>query len=167
MKIHHLVVGCGLLVIAWGIALWLSSGNPVGDTEPQFGDSSVAPGQVIVFEDPNLEAAVREVIGKPSGTLLLGDVTGLTVLDASDWNIHSLEGMEHLMNLKKLYLAYNAVVDITPLAGLTNLEDLHLYSNPIEDIRPLAGLTNLEILDLRGNPGCQRPPSYTGEWYGC
>ena len=50
-----------------------------------------------------------------------------------------------------LYLEYNQISDIKPLAGLTNLTELYLSINEITDIRPLEGLTNLTKLSLARN----------------
>ena len=51
----------------------------------------------------------------------------------------------------ELYLGFNNISDLTPLAGLTNLTELVLYDNNITDLTPLAGLTNLMGLDLWEN----------------
>ena len=107
--------------------------------------------RVIAFTDPNLEAAVRESIGKPSGDILTGDVLGMRKLDASGKSITNLDGMENLVGLRDLSIHHNRISDLSPLSGLTNLQTLDLIDNQISDLSPLGGLTNLEFLDLSVN----------------
>ena len=105
----------------------------------------------VSFADPNLEAAVRAAIGKPTGEILVSDVAGLAVLDARWRGISNLDGIEHLTQLTWLYLGENQISDLTPLSGLTQLTDLGLGYNQISDLTPLSGLTQLTDLYLRGN----------------
>ena len=51
----------------------------------------------------------------------------------------------------ELYLGFNNITDLTPLAGLTNLTGLDLWENNISDLTPLAGLSSLTRLDLDDN----------------
>jgi Leucine-rich repeat (LRR) protein len=62
--------------------------------------------------------------------------------------ISDLSPLAGLTNLQELYLHNNQVSDLSPLAGLTNLQELSLYWNQINDLSPLAGLTNLQELSL-------------------
>ena len=56
-----------------------------------------------------------------------------------------------LRNLTSLYLYFNKIVDVKPLAGLSKLTKLDLHANQIVDVKPLAGLSNLTNLFLPGN----------------
>ena len=108
----------------------------------------------IGFEDPNLEAAVRNAIGKQSGQLMDTDVMSVNYLDASNCNISRLGGIEHLTGLTDLDLYNNRISDISPLAELTSLEWLNLYCNQVSDIRPLTanpGLGQGCTISLDGN----------------
>ena len=105
----------------------------------------------IVFPDPNLEAAVREAIGKLTGVLTNCDVLPLTVLDASNRGIVDLSGLEYCVNLQELDLRNNQISALSPLSGLNNLVYLYLRNNQIVDISPLSGLTNLISLGLGEN----------------
>jgi hypothetical protein len=107
--------------------------------------------QALSFPDPNLEAAVREATGKPTGPIYPSDLEGLTSLDASVRNIADLTGLEHCASLMELELWANQISDIAPLANLTNLIRLWLEWNQIGDLSPLADLTNLTVLDLYQN----------------
>jgi len=106
---------------------------------------------VVSFDDPQLEAAVRDAVDKPTGLLYACDVEPLTVLDARDRGISDLTGIDQLIGLQSLDLSANDIVDITPLAGLTGLQTLKLGRNAIVDITPLAGLTALQTLELYTN----------------
>jgi len=106
---------------------------------------------VVTFPDPNLEAAIREAIGKPTGDIYQVDLTLLTKLGASGRGIVNLSGLEHCIHLTELDLGWNAISDLSPISGLTQLERLHLGTNQIQTISPLSNLTNLTELCLEGN----------------
>jgi hypothetical protein len=117
------------------------------------GFSTPAFSQVVVnFPDANLEAIIRQAIGKPTGAIFDTDLEELTSLYAYGSAIGDLTGLEYCTNLTALLLYYNQITDICPLAGLTNLTWLYLYGNQISDISCLAGLTNLTRLYLTYNP---------------
>jgi Leucine-rich repeat (LRR) protein len=108
-------------------------------------------GDWVFFPDAELEAALREAIGKPTGRIYKSDLEELTSLSAAYRGITDLTGLEHCINLVSLDLHDNRISDISPLAGLTNLEWLDLSYNRIGDISPLAGLTKLKWLYLYNN----------------
>jgi Leucine-rich repeat (LRR) protein len=135
---------------------WPGPIEPWGDAPAEFGmvgepDLALKSSAPITFPDPNLEAAIREAVGKPTGSIYASDLAGLTVLDAMERGIDNLTGLEHCTSLTWLILDNNEVSDISPLAGLTNLAELDLYGNQISDVSPLASLTNLEWLSLIDN----------------
>ena len=107
---------------------------------------------VPLFEDSNLERAVRQALGRPQGRLTPEALSSLTELKARDENIRSLSGVEYLTDLWVLDLLWNnQIADVTPISNLTNLRSLNLGSNQIIDVTPLANLNNLETLWLWGN----------------
>jgi large repetitive protein len=106
---------------------------------------------VVHFPDPNLEAAVRNAIGKPTGEILTTDLVGLTHLSASSSGIFDLTGLEFAHSLEALTLNVNSISDLTPLQGLTGLTSLALGDNAISDLMPIQGLTGLTSLHLFGN----------------
>jgi len=107
--------------------------------------------ETVTFPDPNLEAAIRAAIGKPTGPICPSDLEGLTALGAYQKNITDLTGLDHCTSLTELDLRFNQISDISPLANLTNLTALTLWQNPLSDISPLAGLTKLWRLYLGSN----------------
>ncbi|MCY3787780.1 MAG: leucine-rich repeat protein [Gemmatimonadetes bacterium] len=104
-----------------------------------------------LFRDSNLEAAVRQIVGRPQGRLTPKDVASLTVLFATHSTIHSLVGLEHFAALQRLELDNNRIADLTPLASLTNLQTLVLRNNQIANVSPLAQSTTLQVLMLTSN----------------
>ncbi len=103
----------------------------------------------VVFPDPNLEAAVRDALNKPSGDVTCADMQSLSELKANRRAIENLEGLQNAVNLTTLDLAGNYISDLTPLQGLTNLTKLDLFYNTyVTDLTPLQGLTNLTYLDI-------------------
>jgi Leucine-rich repeat (LRR) protein len=106
---------------------------------------------VVIFPDPNLEAAIRGAIDKPSGDICESDLIGLTDLWASSRGISNLTGLEHCTDLTMLYLDWNEISDISPLSGLAGLDQLSLMGNQMSDISPLTSLTSLTGLNLNWN----------------
>jgi hypothetical protein len=107
---------------------------------------------VVVIPDPNLEAVIRETIGKPEGDITDTDLQTITQLDGHYRGIIDLTGLEYCTNLTWLNLDSNQIADITPLANLTALTELSLGFNlQITDITPLSNLTALTYLFLDFN----------------
>ena len=102
------------------------------------GDSS--PGG-ISFPAPNLEAAIREAIGKPSGEINQSDLEAITEFDtvSTFQHITNLTGLEYCINLEVLDLDNEEISDLSPIAGLTNLTVLNLSWNELSDISPISG----------------------------
>jgi len=105
----------------------------------------------VTFPDPNLEAAVREAIGKPEGTIQISELEGLNMLFAHDRGITDLTGLEHCTSLTMLYLGNNQINDTSPLASLPKLGTLDLSNNQVSDLSSLASLPNIRILELGWN----------------
>jgi hypothetical protein len=107
--------------------------------------------EVVTFPDPNLEAAIRAAIGKPTGPIYISDAERIVYLYADQKNIADLIGLEYCTNLQDLRVHWNQISDISPLANLSNLATLDLDLNQISDISPLDSLTNLRCLLLFAN----------------
>ncbi|MFC1994995.1 leucine-rich repeat domain-containing protein [Chloroflexota bacterium] len=107
--------------------------------------------QIVTFTDPNLEAAIRNVISQSEGPIYIRELEKVTSLYACRKNIENLSGLEYCSNLKELELGENQISDISPLAELTELKELGLELNQITDVSPLASLIKLERLWLSGN----------------
>ena len=105
----------------------------------------------ISFPDQNLEAAIREAVGKPTGDIYESDVENLTSLYAAERDIVALTGLEHASSLRHLYLDSNNISDISPLANLSSLTDLYLGWNEISDMPQFGNLTGLTSLRLDSN----------------
>lgn len=104
--------------------------------------------EVIRFPDVNLDAALRTTLDREVGSIRVIDLEGLETFDASEAGITSLSGLEHAMNLERLFLQENNIVDISPLAPLRSLIALNLRDNQVADLTPLETVTALEELDL-------------------
>ena len=105
----------------------------------------------VYFPDADLEEAIREEIGKPTGDIYPSDLAEPLDLNASSRNISDLTGLEHCASLRWLFLNDNQISDISPLTNLTDLIVLDLDSNQISDISPLVNLTGLLNLYLDSN----------------
>jgi len=108
--------------------------------------------KAVTFPDENLEAAIRDALGKPTGEeITTAELAKLTTLSAESRGIADISGLEYCINLTELYLLESQISDISPLANLTNLTELSIWGNQISDISPLANLTNLTGLYLGEN----------------
>ena len=108
--------------------------------------------ETVTFPDENLEAAIRDALGKPVGEeIMTAELANLTTLSAPFSDITDLSGLEYCTNLTELTLAKNQISDISSLSSLTNLTELTLHGNQISDISALSSLTNLTELYLGEN----------------
>lgn len=109
--------------------------------------------QNIPFTDPNLRTAVAFALGlnDVQAPIPCSLATQITQLNAQQFQISQLDGIEFLVNLRILLLRNNTIGDLTPLAGLTALEQLDLRNNFINDVGPLGNLPQLQVLDVTNN----------------
>ena len=108
--------------------------------------------KTVTFPDENLEAAIRDALGKPAGEEITAtELADLTMLWALFSDITDLTGLEYCTNLTELNIYGNQISDISPLSSLTNLSQLRLGGNQIGDISSLASLTNMILLYLGEN----------------
>ena len=106
---------------------------------------------VVTFPDPNLEAAIRLWMGKPTGDIYESDLAGLSDLNIVGGDITDITGLEHCTSLNRLSIVLNQISDLSPLSNLTNLTWLWAGANQISDISPLSNLTSLVHLELYKN----------------
>jgi hypothetical protein len=126
------------------------------DNAGNIGESSVITvtigDPIIKFDDSSLVEILKGHLRIPAEQPITKEkMKELKSLSAQSRRIYSLSGLEHAINLQKLYLSWNSISDITPLAKLINLQELYLDNNKISDISPLAKLTNLQKLILSAN----------------
>ena len=125
--------------------------NPIEDISPLSSLTNLTILWAVAFPDPNLAAAVRELIPGSTGPIYASDLEELTSLSVSERSVADLTGLGYCLNLRRLELYGNDITDISPLTALTELTLLYLNGNQITDISPLASLTNLTRLYLNGN----------------
>ena len=144
------------------------------------------------FTDPNFLAAVRQLIGKPTGDILAGDVAEITRINVSYENIQNIDGIQHFIVLESLNVSGN---ELTSLDTSSNTELMHLYAddnqlleinvkgnpelkhlhidtNQLLDIdvsknpvleQLIASFNNLTALDVRSNPALELLEVYENE----
>jgi len=130
----------------------------------------------VAFADANLERAVRDRLGIPSAPLTPADLAPMTWLEARNYGISNLAGIEAAANLDWLGLPENPgiadfasllqlprlnfldlnwcnVSNIDFVAGLPPMNGLHFSGGGITDISPLAWHPQLLQLNLAAQPG--------------
>lgn len=106
--------------------------------------------KTISFKDKAVEQAVREKLGKLTGSVSVADAKSIYRLSLPS-GVQSLSDLKYLTNLEYLNAKKLDMKDITTIGKLTNLRVLYLQRNQISDISPLKKLKNLQILSLNGN----------------
>jgi len=129
----------------------LAVAKEVCDEKDNNGDGNIDEDEVVVFADPNLEAAIRDAIDKPSGDILNNDLCELTELFHAELNIVNLSGIEYCVALTELSFNESQITDISAISGLTKLTTLDLSDNQITDISAISGLINLTKLHISSN----------------
>jgi formylglycine-generating enzyme required for sulfatase activity len=104
--------------------------------------------QEVSIPDLNLNAAIRETLGKPAGPLTQPDMLGLTNLSAIFRNITNVQGLEAAQNLVSLDLQDNRITNVSILTNLTRLVFLDLSENRFPQLTLPSGMTNLTRLRL-------------------
>ena len=129
----------------------------------------------VVFEEPLIEEAVRQILGIDSSDSIskeellnvetlqifgnrialddeaLQTYTSLFVNNDDSiqrGEITQLDDLRLLQNLRRITLIYQNITNIDVLSELPYLEEVDLRHNPVEDISPLAGAIELSTLSL-------------------
>jgi Leucine-rich repeat (LRR) protein len=114
--------------------------------------SCPAPGIIFVsFNDPTLEAVVKDKLGLRFTPVTSLDMQFLTSLDVSGLGIFDLTGLGYATNLTFLDASDNPISDLSPLATCISLENLDLEDTDVFEISALEGLANLTVVNLCGN----------------
>jgi len=105
-----------------------------------------------IFDD-NLEKAILDAgyDTNDDGILTLTELAAIESLDASDYGVEDISGIEYIENLSTLHLDNNSIEDLLPLSELKKLEYLSIHNAGISDISPLANIVSLEELSLGRN----------------
>ena len=134
--------------------------------------------EAITFEDATIEAMVRAVLDRPSGSLYAAQLASVTDLSTAhaEGDIRSLKDLELLPSLNSLYLCDELLIeDYSSLARLpsltmltvsecaltdsslaqinacTRLTELNISYNQITSLDGISALTSLEYLDASNN----------------
>ena len=101
----------------------------------------------VTIDNPIVERAIREYVGKPAAELTQADLEKVKALDFSSNKLTSVNGLEKLTQLTMLNLEDNQLTDVKGLENLTKLNGLHLSNNP--------ALTKAQIDELKkALPNC-------------
>ncbi|WP_169089609.1 stalk domain-containing protein [Paenibacillus sp. PL91] len=108
--------------------------------------------QAVVFQDPNLEQAIKSWLGKKDDeSLTKADLESLTVVYLEGRGIKDLRGLEYAVNITQLSLNGNEITDLTPLKKLSKIHTLSLKGNKIKSIEELSLLKEIKYLSISYN----------------
>ena len=75
----------------------------------------------------------------------------ITELDCSRNQLTSLEGIENLVNLEKLWCFNNQLTNLEDIENLVNLKELYCSNNQLTSLEGMENLVNLERLWCSNN----------------
>ena len=166
IRLHTFLIAVLILLVSIGVSSHAlsASSKPVSDLSAEASPSSELPGDTVIqFPDPNFEAAVREIIGKPTGDITVNDVARITELDVFGFDIADLTGIEYFAALEELSCQENLLTELdirqnTKLKGLAcrmnYLTTLDISHNPaLEDLG--CEENQLTTLDVSHNPALE------------
>lgn len=138
--------------VLWGAAARIAAAAAVlALVAAALAPGAAAQSAAISIPDAGLRSAIEDALGKQSGEAITeGDIARLTVLDASYSGISRLDGLQHAVNMRGLYLQGNRISDTSSLASMARMQVLSLHSNDISEI-DLTAMTDLRFLDLGDN----------------
>ena len=88
---------------------------------------------VLSFSDPFIEAETRKILNKPEGDILIRDVLTITALDF--WgNISTLKDLKWFTNLESITLRYCDIKNLEGIENLINLKKLDVGYNNISNL---------------------------------
>ena len=110
------------------------------------------PGESVYIPDPNLRAAIAEILGKAStDSITAQEMATLTDLHVESRGVRDLTGTVHAKNLRRLDITNNQISDLSPLVGLIQLDVLTFDNNQVSDLTPVAHLGNLQHINFANN----------------
>ncbi len=127
----------------------------------------------ITFQEPVIEKAVREVLGRESGAITKDDMASIKELyigkdviykdmdsyysaglgDTTEHGtIKCLDDLAYMVNLKTICIGQESINDISGLSNLEYLDTVQLWFNYVEDISALKNKVYLTNIGLNSNP---------------
>ncbi len=107
----------------------------------------------VIFEDQILALVIRSTLGLPEqndSTIPCDELLRLEELRASEKAIFSLVGLENAINLKRVDLSKNILLNTDALSQLPNLESINLTKTNISEFSNISS-SRLKYLDLGEN----------------
>ena len=109
------------------------------------------PGDGVYIPDPNLRAAIAEVLGKaPDAPITAEEMATLTNITIRYKEVEDLQGLQFATNLETLQLDTLSTSDLSSLAGLEKLRWFGSSNTPISDLSSLTRLPGLTGVHLSG-----------------
>jgi len=147
-------------------------------------------GCIVGFDDPILEAEIRDQLGKGPDDIVFGNemlaiteidlvgaglydlfplhyATNMSVLRVSDNSIASLQIFTYMLdrtNIKEVYVDNNLIAYFDPLALCPNIDKFWGHNNRMENIDFVTGWTAPSGMKLNGNPLRDISPLLDTNW---
>ena len=82
---------------------------------------------------------------------IIGSLPRLDSLTLQKCGLTTLNGLENASMLTYLDLSGNAIVDISPITGLSRVEELYLNENSLQLLTGISGMSRLRVLNVSNN----------------
>jgi Leucine-rich repeat (LRR) protein len=131
------------------VCLLLITSCNLGNDKDKFTDNGI-----ILFEDIKLKEALLEngVDANNDKEISIREANSYKgILDLSNNEIISADGIQHFINIKIIDLSQNNIKSLEPFFDMKNLTSLDLSNNDITDISMISSCINLIVLDLSSN----------------
>ncbi len=136
---------------------WGEEGEGEGEGEGEYeGEMECAGrGGCAHIPDPVFEAALRDHINKPVGTICVYDLLPLRTFiyepDKDGAGISDLTGIENCVRLEVFHGDNNLISDLEPLGRIGALREVWIQNNQVQGLEPLREHTNLHAFYASGN----------------
>lgn len=130
-----LIVVLIVLIGFWGLK---NKNNSLDNNLDDLKESNISKEEVVTdkevsFEDKEFESAIREILQKPEGEILVSDMENVHDVNLKESNVTDLTGLEYAKNLTSFSISKTNIKDLKPLKELKKLERLTIRYMELED----------------------------------
>ncbi len=137
-----------LLVIAFTYC-WIPMASAQVGVEVEMPDANLR-SHLGLVNPPVLQSTLNTIVPTSGSRRYILNISSSSITPPEQ-RIRDLTGIQHIPNVRYLYINDHAVSDLTPIGEMEDLRELHISDNNITDLTPIGNLTNLQVLTVDGN----------------
>ena len=97
------------------------------------------------------DLTIKETKLSQEDLTIIGNIPRLQCLTLQKCGLTTLNGLENAVTLEYLDLSGNAIVDISPITGLTRVTELYLNENSLQLLTGISSMSRLTKLNVSNN----------------